>query len=106
MLPAKVNVSVLESAAIVVDPTTTLENAFWFTSAPVAIPSSFFLSAADSNPFVDWVATPYVVLLSVNSIVVLPLWFIVNVPLLVPACLIVTVPLPTVGIVGLFVKSL
>ena len=38
--------------------------------------------------------------------VVLPPWFIVNEPLVVPFCVIVTVPLPTDGIVGLLVKLL
>ena len=42
---AIVKLSVLESAAIVVEPTTTLENAFWLTSAPFAISASLFFSA-------------------------------------------------------------
>ena len=43
--PAISSVSVLESAAIVVLPTFTLLKAFWFTSAPAAIPASFVFSA-------------------------------------------------------------
>ena len=46
LVPAtKVRVSVLLSAAIVVEPTTTLPKAFWLTSAPEAIPANLFFSA-------------------------------------------------------------
>ena len=54
LLPAaSVNVSVFVSAATVTSPTFTFENAFWLTSAPVAMPSSFVLSAADMTPSWD-----------------------------------------------------
>ena len=70
------------------------------------MPLSFFLSAADIRPSFNVVAGEYVGSESVNLIIVSPDWFIENVPLLAPFCVIVTVPLPTTGIVGLlFMKA-
>ena len=45
-----VSASVLSSAAAVVEPATTLLNAYWLTSAPVAIPFSLVLSEEDIRP--------------------------------------------------------
>ena len=45
-----VSVSVLLSAERLVDPTLTVLNAFWLTSAPEAIPSSFDLSVVLIRP--------------------------------------------------------
>ena len=56
--------SVFVSAAMEVEPTRMLLNAFWFTSAPGATPSSFFLSAALMRPATDCVAAAYVVSLA------------------------------------------
>ena len=51
LLPATSSkVSVFVSAATVVDPTLTFENAFWLTSAPAAMPLSLVLSAAVMRP--------------------------------------------------------
>ena len=54
--PTNVRESDLVSAATVVVPTTTLAKAFWFTSAPLAIPSNLLLSELLINPLAFVVA--------------------------------------------------
>ena len=75
LLEASSRVSAFESAATVVLPTFTLLNAFWLTSAPAAMPSSFVLSAALIAPSALFVARGTVTILFASGVSVVPLTF-------------------------------